>query len=85
MEKRGRRDKRGVEEEEKRRILTCWVLWDGNGVEVDDGVEDCVLWSLVLLQLHPFGDCSEIVAEVGNSGWLDPGEDDSGQGGHHCC
>lgn len=51
-------------------------LGHGDGVEIDDGVNELRVG--LLLELHPLPQSADIVAEVRDAGGLDPREDDSG-------
>jgi len=47
----------------------------GQGVEVDDGEEECCIRGSSVLHANPLLEGAEVVAEMGDAGGLDAGED----------
>lgn len=63
------------------------VLLDGDGVQVDDGEEQGCVGRGLILQADPLSQGAQVVAQVGDAGGLDAGEDDGGgesAGGGRC-
>lgn len=67
-------------------VLAQYVgaLGHGNGVQVDDRVEDAVAGCSLILQLDPLSQGTQIVAQMRDAGGLDAREDGLGPGAGGC-